>query len=49
MQAVPSSGKTNLPAELFYKQSFRTKLLTLAKFYDLLESATRENKFVAGE
>jgi hypothetical protein len=39
MQAVPSSGKTNSPAELFYKGSFRTKLPTLADFYDPLETA----------
>jgi hypothetical protein len=32
LQAVPSSGKTNSPAELFYKRSFQTKLLTLAIF-----------------
>jgi hypothetical protein len=49
MQAVPSSGKTNSPAELFYKCSFRTKLPTLADFYDPLESATGEKKFVVGE
>jgi hypothetical protein len=49
MQAVPSSGKTNSPAELFYKRSFQTKLPTLADFYDPLKSATGENKFVVGE
>jgi transposase InsO family protein len=49
MQAVPSSGKTNSPAELFYKHSFRTKLPTLAHFYDPLKTATGENKFVVGQ
>jgi hypothetical protein len=49
LQAVPSSGKTDSPAELFYKRSFQTKLPTLADFYDPLETATTENKFKIGE
>jgi hypothetical protein len=49
LQAVPSSGKTNSPAELFYKRSFRRKLPTLADLYDPLETATTENKFKIGE
>jgi transposase InsO family protein len=49
MQAVPSSGKKNSPAKIFYKHSFCTKLPMLAEFYDTLETATRANKFVVGE
>jgi hypothetical protein len=43
LQAVPSSGKTSSPAELFYKCSFQTKLPTLADFYDLSLFAKRQN------
>jgi hypothetical protein len=49
MQAVPSSGKTNSTAEMFYKRSFCTKLPTLAYFYDPLEATTTASKFVVGE
>jgi hypothetical protein len=49
LQAVPSSGKTSSPAELFYKRQFRTKLPTLADFYDPLEAATTEFFFRIGE
>jgi hypothetical protein len=49
LQAVPSSGKTSSPAELFYKRSFQTKLPTLTDFYDPLEAATSENKLRIGE
>jgi hypothetical protein len=49
LQALPSSGKTSSPAELFYKRSFQTKLKTLADFYNPLVAATSENKFRIGE
>ena len=49
LQAVPSSGKTISPAELFYKRSFRTRLPTISDFYDPLETATTDNKFQVGE
>jgi hypothetical protein len=48
MQAVPSSGKTNSTAEMFYKRSFCTKLPTLAYFYDPLEATTTAMQQICG-